>query len=124
AHTGDVYIRPLDARVAAALVPHLVIIGEPGSGKSTVLRYIALCLAGEMLGGKSTQNKLTKRNLPFWPHDVLTPVYVELSALVRFAYADIGRNVGDVNSFAYEWMKFLGTQPTHHRPEFANSLHD
>lgn len=123
-HSPDVYIKPLDARVAAALAPHLVIIGEPGSGKSTILRYIALCLAGDLLGGKSSQNRLTKRNLPFWPHEALTPVYVELSALVRFAYSDIRRAIGDVNSFAYEWIKFLGTQPTHNRPEFANSLHD
>lgn len=121
-HMADVYVRPVDARVLAALVPHLVIIGEPGSGKSTILRYIALCLAGELMGGKATPNGLSKRHLPFWPHETLIPVYVELSALVRFAYGDIGRAVGDVHSFTYEWIKFLGTQPTHHRPEFANIL--
>jgi hypothetical protein len=54
----------------------LVLLGDPGAGKTTVVRYIALCLAGAEL--VDTALELDLSNLAPWSHGKLCPVYVEL----------------------------------------------
>ena len=54
---------------AIAIYQHLVLLGEPGSGKSTALRYLALTLAHTCLHRDDTLNKLegwgvTGRRIP------------------------------------------------------------
>lgn len=44
---------PIDIQTALLRYPKLVIVGDPGSGKSTFLKYIALMLARSMISGNA-----------------------------------------------------------------------
>jgi len=54
---------PLPALIAAAMNRQIVLLGDPGSGKTTFLRYLALCLAAYAL--QSDARWLEQ--LPGWP---------------------------------------------------------
>ncbi|KFB66454.1 NACHT domain-containing protein [Candidatus Accumulibacter vicinus] len=76
----------------------LVLMGGPGSGKTTFLNFVALCMAGELLGGQPTSLPLLCQPLPVddsdqaraaaskektpepqrWRHGALLPVRVLL----------------------------------------------
>jgi formylglycine-generating enzyme required for sulfatase activity/energy-coupling factor transporter ATP-binding protein EcfA2 len=71
----------------------LVLLGDPGSGKSTFVNFVALCLAGEALKRPQANLKLLrsplpddeaeggKRRLQPWRHKALLPVRVILREL-------------------------------------------
>ena len=65
----------------AAARDRLVILGGPGSGKSTFVRYLALRLA--QAGLPSAEQPALD---PAWIHGALTPVYVELRRFVASEY--------------------------------------
>ena len=50
---------PVQATEAVSVMNRLVILGEPGSGKSTLIHYIATQLAKRILGTRSSSEKLT-----------------------------------------------------------------
>ncbi len=69
--------------------PHMVLLGDPGSGKSTFVNFLAICHAGEGLGKGNINLKLLTRPLPDeegedqkepqpWNHGFLLPVRVIL----------------------------------------------
>lgn len=68
--------------------PRLVLLGDPGSGKSTFVNFVTLCLSGELLGQKELNVSLLTMPLPVegeentkpqtWDHGALLPVRVIL----------------------------------------------
>ena len=75
----------------AAAAPYAALLGDPGSGKTTFTNYLALCLAGEMLG-------LRQANLATlgeaWTPGALLPVRVvlrEFAAQLNSGAAHDGR---------------------------------
>ncbi|MEM8960675.1 MAG: NACHT domain-containing protein, partial [Acidobacteriota bacterium] len=77
----DRFKRRCRALEAAAANRHLVLVGAPGSGKSTFGRYLVACLLGESLG--RPEANLTKLNgddgdFIAWPHGAPLAFFVSL----------------------------------------------
>lgn len=64
---------------ALARYPRLVLLGDPGSGKSTFVNYVATCLANARLQGSGEW----LAQLNDWPHGPLLPVLVRARDLAR-----------------------------------------
>ncbi len=89
----DVRRRSISALEQIDRHPRLVLLGDPGSGKSTFVNFVALCLAGERLGRPEADLALLREPLPdspqegekepqpqpqSWAHGPLLPVRVVL----------------------------------------------
>lgn len=87
---GGHQIWTLESEEVVALQKYAVVVGNPGSGKSSLIRYIALCLAEDMLLEGSENNEPTKgiARLDFWPLPTFTPVIVEFRELIEFLGKD------------------------------------
>ncbi|NNJ11961.1 SUMF1/EgtB/PvdO family nonheme iron enzyme [Chloroflexales bacterium ZM16-3] len=80
-HMLEALDRPHPARV--------LLLGGPGSGKSTFVNHLALCLAGACLGERDPADAthgaaLLARLAPHWSHGALLPVRVVLRELAAF----------------------------------------
>ncbi len=84
---------PIQAVEAVAEMQRLVILGEPGSGKSTLTNYIATQLARRKLGVKVSSDAL-----PGWPEDESPlPVRIVLRRFAAWLESEDRRgNAGDV----------------------------
>jgi formylglycine-generating enzyme required for sulfatase activity len=96
---GQAPERDLEKRRLSALAqldrhPRLVLLGDPGSGKTTFVDFVTLCLAGEALGQEDANLALLTAPLPMepdrreerpapqpWSHGPLLPVRVVLRDL-------------------------------------------
>jgi formylglycine-generating enzyme required for sulfatase activity len=78
----------------------LVLLGDPGSGKSTFVSFVALCMAGEILKDRDANLKVLRSPLPDeeaeeekpklqpWRHRALVPVRVILRDLAAHGLPD------------------------------------
>jgi len=71
----DLEVRPVAALESVVQKRRMVLLGSPGSGKSTFVNHLALCMAGESLYG---DGKWLARLEPAWPHGPLLPMRVTL----------------------------------------------
>ena len=96
--------------------PRLVLLGDPGSGKSTFVNFVAMCLAGETLAREDANLALLTAPLPDedggdqnqpqpWEHGVLLPVRVILRDL-----AARGLPPADQEATAEHLWRFVASQ--------------
>jgi formylglycine-generating enzyme required for sulfatase activity/energy-coupling factor transporter ATP-binding protein EcfA2 len=90
----------LEAEVSSALMPYVVITGEAGSGKSTLMKHLAACMAGDLLLPWETP-KLSLDNLNFWPHAALTPLFIDWRDLVGKMFPNPQTRVAPSMFFGY-----------------------
>ena len=74
------------AKGIAQLQPRFVLVGVPGSGKSSFIRHLCLCLAGQLLHDAHAEGVPAKAKLEGWSS---TPIYLELRDLVEKRFAEV-----------------------------------
>ena len=90
---------PLSALTLLDRHRHLVLLGDPGSGKSTFVNFVSLCLTGESLGRKDASIELLTAPLPDeegqdsaerqpWRHGPLLPLRITLRDFVAWGLPD------------------------------------
>lgn len=107
--------RPLSAVTQLERHPRLVLLGAPGSGKTTFAHFVAQCLAGETLGKQMNLSTLAtpvpkegrekERTPEPWSHGPLLPVLVELRKVAAVALPPVGETAG-----AIHLTRFLDTE--------------
>ena len=76
---GEREARALTALEAIEKEPRMVLLGDPGSGKSTFVKHLALCLADGRLERLGAPNEgLITRLSQAWTRGALLPIYVTL----------------------------------------------
>lgn len=92
---GERETRPLGVLKATVSNRRLVILGDPGSGKSTFVNHLALCLAAYGLESKGSESECQDwlDRLPGWPEAEANalPVPVVLRDFARWLPGDVKR---------------------------------
>ncbi len=99
--------RPLSALALLDRHPRLVLLGDPGSGKSTFVSFVALCLAGEALGRKDVNLEVLRSPLPEeedpqpWRHKALLPVRIVLRDFAAIGLPEPGEEATAEHLWAF-----------------------
>ncbi|MGH7491108.1 MAG: SUMF1/EgtB/PvdO family nonheme iron enzyme [bacterium] len=108
---------------------HLVLPGDPGSGKSTFVNFVALCLTGEGLGRAEANLKLLKRPLPAedvekkqrpqpWTHGAPLPLRV----ILRDFAAQGLPAIGSTATAEHLWQFIAAELGRHNLADYAQHL--
>ena len=92
--------RQLTAIAALAAQPRLVLLGDPGGGKSTFVNFVVLCLARAALGERGWLERLGGG----WPHGALIPIRVVLREFAAWLAARPEAKHGDA-ALLWEWLE-------------------
>ena len=111
--------RPLTALEAAAGERQMVLLGGPGSGKSTFANYLVLCLAGARLEHVGETSALPGDGWlahlePAWTHGPLLPLQVTLRDFASSDWCD--------GTAAGLWNFIAGLLASQHLADFASRL--
>ncbi len=90
--------RPMSAREAASRFDQLVLLGDPGAGKTTFVNYLALRLAQAALRGDEPED------LPGWTRSPLVPVRIILRDLARSPHLSEGGTAAGLWTFVEETL--------------------
>ena len=114
----------LQVQDIAAACDRLVILGGPGSGKSTFVKHLALCLAGAQIVSWGREANLN--TLGAWPHRALTPIYVELRRFVTSKH--FPQTTQEKPTVEHLWQyivhELLGTDLAAYADELKPDLHE
>lgn len=98
---------PLNTLDLASTINRLVLLGEPGTGKSTFAQFMALYLI--KLNLNSDLEELPSTIIGHWPHGPLTPVYIELRRFVDWEkYPELHETVSADHLWEFIVEKILG----------------
>ena len=117
-------VQALQVQDITAACDRLMILGGPGSGKSTFVRHLALCLAGAQLSGWS--RPATLEQLGIWPHGALTPIYIELRRFVASQHfpVDVYTPATADHLWAYIRVDLLGEALAAYAPDLQLDLQE
>lgn len=104
ARTPEREAERLSALALLDRTPRLALLGDPGSGKTTFVNFVALCLAGEGLGASDINLQLLTTPLPTeeaggrekprpqpWRHGALLPVRIVLRDFAARGLPPVGQ---------------------------------
>lgn len=110
------FLGPQMVSEAIVAAPRLVLLGEPGSGKSTALRYVATILADAGLNARMD----IAEHLTGWPLGRLLPIFAPLLPLAQ-RFADDPASCGDAQALWNYLSDHLQSQGA--KPGLAAAVH-
>jgi formylglycine-generating enzyme required for sulfatase activity len=133
----DREMRHLSALEVLNREPWLVLLGDPGSGKSTFVNFVGLCLAGEALGDSEANLSVLTVPLPAeddrdgeeapqpqpWDHGFLLPVRIVLRDLAARGLPEPGRAAGGDTLWAFIEAE-LGSTLKEYAPHLKKTLQE